>query len=139
MEFDIQKKEVPAEKLKALQIVLAYLFGSHAEGVAGPSSDIDIGVVFSDPGIVRGNTTEIYNKLFDIFSEAFDMSNFRTIDIVFLERASLELRFDAISHGALLFEDSTDFRLDFEERTAALYRDFRPLLKEFDRAVLEKV
>ncbi len=139
MRFDIQKKEIQAEKLKVLQIGLVYLFGSHAEGVAGLSSDIDIGVVFTDPSVARGNTTRVYNKLFDIFSEAFDMSNFRTIDIVFLERASLELRFDAISHGALLFEHSADFRLDFEERTAALYRDFRPLLKEFNRAVLEKI
>lgn len=134
-----EKITLPVKQLQELNIGLVYLFGSHAEGVAGLSSDIDMGVVFTDPKIIQGNTTEIYGKLFDVFSEVFDMSNFRTIDIVFLERASLELRFDAISHGIALFEISSEFRLDFEERTAALYRDFMPLLREFNRAVLERV
>lgn len=139
MRFGIIKKEIPAEKLKALQVGLLYLFGSRAEGIAGPSSDIDVGLVFVDPKIVKGNTTKIYGELFDICSEVFDLSNFRTIDIVFLERATLELRFDAISHGVVLFEISSDFRLTFEERTAALYRDFKPILDGFNRAVLERV
>lgn len=139
MRFGIIKKEIPVEKLKALQVGLLYLFGSRAEGIAGPSSDIDVGLVFADPKIVQGNTTKIYGELFDIFSDVFDMSNFRTIDIVFLERATLELRFDAISHGVVLFEISPDFRLTFEERTEALYRDFKPVLDGFNRAVLERV
>lgn len=137
--YNKDKIKLPADKLKALKVALVYLFGSQAEGVAGPSSDIDIGVVFSDPALVRGNTTEVYGKLYDIFSDFFDMSNFRNMDIVFLERAPLELRFDVISHGLALFEMSRDFRLDFEERTAALYRDFRPILNEFNRAVLERI
>lgn len=133
------KIKLPTEKLQGLKVALVYLFGSRAEGVAGPSSDIDVGIMFSDPTITKGNTSEIYGKLYDIFSDVFDMSNFRNMDIVFLERAPLELRFDIISHGKVLFEISRDFRLDFEERTAALYRDFKPLLQEFNRAVLERI
>ena len=133
------KISLPAEKLRALKVGLIYLFGSRAEGVAGPSSDFDVGIVFTDPAIARGNTTEVYNALYDIFSDVFDLSNFRNIDIVFLERAPLELRFDAISHGAPLFEFSQEFRLNFEERTGALYRDFKPILKELNRVVLEKI
>lgn len=130
---------LPTEKLRDLRVGLVYIFGSRAEGVAGPSSDFDVGVVFTDSAIIRGNTTEIYNALYDIFSDVFDLSNFRNIDIVFLERAPLELRFDVISHGIPLFEISSDFRFNFEERTAAFYRDFRPLLNEFNRAVVEKI
>lgn len=130
---------LPADELKKLKVGLVYLFGSHAEGVAGPASDYDIGIVFTDSTIVRGNTIEIYNALYNTFSDIFDLSNFKAIDIVFLERAPLELRFDVISHGVVLFEISPEFRADFEERVEMLYRDFKPLLDEFDRTILERI
>jgi len=133
------KIPLPAEKLRALKVGLVYLFGSRAEGVAGPSSDFDVGIVFTDPSIARGNTMEIYHALYDIFSDVFDLSNFRNVDIVFMERAPSELRFDVISHGTPLFEISPEFRLNFEERTETLYRDFKPILNECNRVVLEKI
>lgn len=127
------------EKLRSLGVGVVYLFGSRAEGVAGPASDIDVGVLFTNPKIARGNTTEVYGALYDIFCDAFDTSNFRTIDIVFFERAPLELQFDAIAHGKALFEISSDFRLDFEERVSALYRDFKPLLLEQNAAIMQRI
>lgn len=130
---------LPKEKLYNLGVGTVYLFGSQAEGVAGSASDIDIGVLFTDPKVARGDTTDVYAVLYDIFCAVFDMSNFRTIDIVFLERAPLELQYDVISHGKVLFEISSDFRLDFEERVSALYRDFRPLLMENNAAVLQRI
>ena len=78
-------------------------------------------------------------RLFNILSDSFDMSNFRTIDIVFLDRAPLELCFDVIQHGIVLYESSQTIRTEFEERVAALYRDFQPILKQFNEAVLEKI
>jgi hypothetical protein len=51
----------------------------------------------------------------------------------------LELQFDVIRHGKVLFESSPDTRMDFEEHVAALYRDFKPLLKQFNSAVLERI
>lgn len=139
MAVDVNKIKLPADKLKSLNVGLVYLFGSEAEGTAGPLSDVDIGIMFTDPKIVRGDTLQIYNDLYDILTCHFDMSNFRNMDIVFLERASLELRFNVISSGISLFEISTDFRMDFEERTAALYRDFMPILKANNEAVLAKI
>ncbi|MDO8569732.1 MAG: nucleotidyltransferase domain-containing protein [bacterium] len=139
MSIDVKTIKLPEERLRKLDVALVYLFGSQAEGVAGPLSDIDIGVVFADPKIARGDTLRIYNELYNLLTDHFDMSNFRNIDIVFLERAPLELQFDAISHGITLFEISTDFRMNFEERTSALYRDFKPLLNEFNQAVLARI
>lgn len=130
---------LPADKLIKMGIGLIYLFGSRAEGVAGPGSDIDVGIVCIEPKMARGNITETYNALYDILCAVFDMSNFRTIDIVFLQRAPLELQFDAVSHGRVLFEILPDFRLDFEERISALYRDFKPILAENNKAVLQRI
>ena len=136
---NIIRKEMPIEKLKELRVGLVYLFGSHAEGVAGSGSDIDVGVVVTDKSLVKGGITEIYNMLFDIFTDVFDMSDFKTIDIVFLDRAPLELCFDVISHGIVLYEASPEFRLDFEDHIEALYRDFYPILQKFNRAILQRI
>ena len=139
MAFDINKIKLPTDKLNELKVGLVYLFGSEAEETAGPLSDVDIGIVFADPKITRGDTLKIYNELYNMLTDFFDMRNFRNMDIVFLERASLELRFDVISHGVVLFEISSDFRMDFEEHVAALYRDFKPLLQEFNSSILARI
>ncbi|MBI3442247.1 MAG: nucleotidyltransferase domain-containing protein [Candidatus Sungbacteria bacterium] len=140
MLFPIQKKPIPADRLRQLGVAVLYLFGSHAEGLATSASDIDVGVLFSRNALpLPENKTELYNALYDVFTDVFDMSGFRDIDIVFLDRVPLELRFDVITHGQVLFETDPDIRLDFEERVAALYRDFMPLLNEFNRGVLQRI
>lgn len=99
-------------------------------------SDTDIGIVFESPRTVRGDTSIVYNALYDIFSDVFGSDN---IDIVLLERAGLELCFDVISHGKVLFAGSDEFRHSFEHRIAMLYMDFKPLLKNFNRATLARI
>lgn len=135
MNVDEIVKKMPVKKLKELGVGLVYLFGSCAEGVSGPLSDIDVGVVLENPRLVRGDTMPIYNELYGLFSLLFGVGN---IDLVFLERASLELRFDAITHGKILFAAGDDLRDDFEHRTAMLYVDFKPALERFNRAVLSR-
>lgn len=140
MSISIQKKLIPADRLRQLGVAVLYLFGSHAEGLATPASDIDVGVLFSRNVLpLPKNKTELYNALYDVLTDVFDMSGFRDIDIVFLDRAPLELLFDVITHGRVLFETDSDIRLDFEERVAMLYRDFMPLLNEFNRGVLQRI
>lgn len=140
MFLPIQQKPIPADRLRQLGVAVLYLFGSHAEGLATPVSDIDVGVLFAPDALpLPENKTELYNALYDVFTDVFDMSGFRDIDIIFLDQARLELQFDVITHGRVLFETDYDIRLDFEERVAALYRDFKPLLNEFNRGVLQRI
>ncbi|TSC68528.1 MAG: DNA polymerase beta domain-containing protein [Parcubacteria group bacterium Gr01-1014_66] len=137
--LSIQKQFLPEDRLRKLGIGIVYLFGSHAEGVAGAASDIDIGVALLRPSALKHTASDLYAELYDLLTDAFDMQNFRDMDIVFLDRAPLELRFDVITHGRVLFESDAQFRLDYEERTAMLYRDFKPLLEVFNEAILERV
>lgn len=123
------------KRVKCLGISVIYLFGSYAEGKALPLSDIDIGVVFADESALSNSLGEIYNELYDIFTDIFHGKN---IDIVFLQKAGLELRFDVITHGKVLYESSSSERLRFEEKTMLLYADFKPLLKEFNEAILNR-
>lgn len=122
-------------RLGALGVKIVYLFGSHAEGMASIASDVDIGVVMTDPTTVVQNTNEIYLHLFELFSPYVECSD--QLDIVFLQRAPLELRYDVITHGLPIYSRSEACRLDFEERTTIAYCDFQPLLRQFDRSIIE--
>lgn len=118
-----------------LGVSLVYLFGSHAEGNSLPLSDIDIGVVFSDESILTKEPGMVYNKLYDIFTDVFAG---KKVDIVFLQKATLELRFDVIRHGIILYIASAIDKLNFEEKTMLFYADFKPILDEFNQAVLNR-
>lgn len=123
------------QRLEALDIAVVYLFGSHAEGAASERSDVDIGIVVRHAKQLAGDTMPLYLALFDVFGKRVPDSN--RLDIVFLQRAPLELRFDVVANGVPLFTASEDVRLDFEERTTLAYCDFQPILREFDRSILE--
>ena len=124
------------ERLKSLGVSLLYVFGSVAEGTAHDLSDLDIGVVLENRGGHQTDSFVLYNDLYDILTDAFPLSE---IDIVFLQAAGLEVCFDAITHGYVLYASSADARYSFEEKTAILYADFKPLLESFNDAVLERI
>lgn len=124
------------EILRKLGVGIVYLFGSCAQNADTALSDVDIGVVMLDPDIAGKNTMPVYSEFFELFSDLVKDSN--KLDIVFLQRAPLELKFDVIKHGRVLYEASLDFRLNFEENVTMAYCDFRPILKEFDEAITKR-
>ncbi|TAK67454.1 MAG: nucleotidyltransferase domain-containing protein [Bacteroidetes bacterium] len=123
------------EQLRQHGVQLVYLFGSHAEGTNHPMSDVDIGVVM-DYKSLENNANDLYINLFDIFTDVFPNES---IDIVFLQRAGLELCFDVICHGKVLFESDANVRDSFEDRIQMLYMDYKPTLNMFDEQVLERI
>ena len=90
---------VTTERLSRLDVQLVYLFGSFAEGTVHALSDLDIGIVSGKK--LGDRTSDLYNQMYDIFTDVFPG---HSIDIVFLERAGLELRYDVIRHGRILYE-----------------------------------
>ena len=124
-------------KFKELNIAIIYLFGSFAEDKTMPFSDIDIGILLTQEAIADPNIDigEIYNEVYDILTDIFSSKH---LDIVFLQKAPLELRFDVITHGQILYESSHEASLDFEEKTMILYADFKPLLKEINDTIINR-
>ncbi|MBI3335364.1 MAG: nucleotidyltransferase domain-containing protein [Candidatus Portnoybacteria bacterium] len=125
-------------QLEQCGVLAVYLFGSHAQGVAGALSDRDIAILLKDSRIIGSNSFPLYEKLYDVFSELFPQDA-NHLDIVFLHRAPLELQFDVIRYGKVIFDASPNDRLDYEERVMLAYADFRPLLEELDQAVLSRI
>jgi predicted nucleotidyltransferase len=122
------------EEFRNLNIGIIYLFGSTAQGLSRKDSDIDIGIVFI-------NVTEdksqfaVYEKLYSLFSGVYE----KETDIVFLQSASLSLQLNAVKYGKVIYETSSNFRADYEERVTLLYSDFEPVLAGFDKMVLERI
>ena len=122
-------------RLTSLNVSLVYLFGSFAEGKNSPLSDIDIGIVFTDNHFPATDSSGIYNELYFIFTDVFTG---KSIDIVFLENAGLELKFDVVKHGKNIFCISETEKYRFEDDVTMMYMDFKPILNEFNQAILQR-
>ncbi|MGC8930936.1 type VII toxin-antitoxin system MntA family adenylyltransferase antitoxin [Dictyoglomus turgidum] len=126
------------KKLKELNIGIIYLFGSTVLGIAKEHSDIDIGVVFIDPSVLEDVrlSLEIYNTLYGIFSTLFPK---KEIDIVFLDKVPLTLKFEVVNSGEILYSISKDFLTNYKERVVKEYIDFKPLMDEQDKILLKRL
>jgi predicted nucleotidyltransferase len=129
---------LPEQKLQELGVLAVYLFGSQAEGMEGNLSDVDIAVLFEDPRRASGNVNDLYAKLYDILTDAIDLAGVEGLDIVLLERAPLELQFNVVAHGKVLFSASDRERLAYEDRVTMLHADFKPVQEVFDKEILSR-
>jgi uncharacterized protein len=110
-------------------VAVAYLFGSHAEGVEDALSDLDLAVLYSKPPENR-DWLERWQGLVDEIEPLISPTK---LDLVFLQRAPILLQWQAISKGKVLYSADERFRLDFEEQVIGEWLDFSEWLKEFHR------
>lgn len=130
------------QQLRILGVTTVYLFGSRAQGVAGPLSDYDYGLLLGDPSILRDIRAhmKLYQKLYDVLSDVSPRTlKNDVIDIIFLDEAPLELRMHIVHYGKVLFDEKPLMRGRFIERTIEEYCDYHPLLQMFNNAVLARI
>lgn len=118
-------------KLKVLtktfpQVIVAYLFGSHASGRPTPLSDIDVGILLAK-GLTDMESFQIEMNLQGELEKIFKTNN---IDLVVLNKAPLPIQFNATC-GKLLFAGEDDKRTDFEEYVRKYYIDCLPIYREY--------
>ena len=102
-------------------VVLAYLFGSHAEGTARSSSDVDFAVLLP-PGTPREKffrvRLDLTNALMDVFH--------RDVDVVILNEAPPLLAHQVVKFGRVVFEDPRTLpAVDFIVYAVSRYSDTR--------------
>ena len=128
--------KLPIKKLKEFKIGIVYLYGSVVNGYESRFSDLDMGIVFTDPEILK-NSLEIYNQLYSIFCEAIKVE--REIDLVFLQQTSLSLQYSVICEGRVIYEISPASRADYEEKVLDEYLDFEPISSYFDECLMRRL
>jgi hypothetical protein len=117
---------MPATQREALKdifvrhgVVLAYLFGSQAEGTARAESDVDIAVLLpgeTPPGRYFEVRLALTNTLMDFFD--------KNVDVAVLNDVRASLAFDVVKHGQLLYEDPITLpAIDFAVAARSYYFD----------------
>jgi len=124
-------------RFKKLGVDAIYLFGSYAQGLETPISDIDIGVVFSHPEKYRNNTMDAYLDLYDIFTDIFP--KIKQVDIIFLQLVPLKLQYEAAIKGKALYESSDEKRFSYQEEVIKKYADLRYFYNIRYKTILERI
>lgn len=89
----------------------AYLYGSQAEGRAGPDSDVDVAAWFGRDDV-------------DPFAVGAGLPS--GVDLLVLDRAALAVAGRVALRGRLLFDDDPPARVAWQATTRKLYADEEP-------------
>ncbi len=130
---EVKKKELLA-LFKSYEILAVYLFGSRADGTAREDSDYDFGVLF-DSSSKQGKRLAIIMEIEEKAVKILD----KPVDIIPLDKVSIEKKFLIISKGILIFSKDEHKRTDFEELAIRDYLDFKPFLETYRQEVREAI
>ena len=110
-------------------IAAAYLFGSVARGTAGPASDVDVGILYSEepPRTLKGLGFDLEWKLEKLLK--------LPVQVVVLNRAPVDLVIRVLRDGRLLVDRDRSKRVQFEVRARNEFWDLEPILRLYRRGV----
>lgn len=111
---------------KHREVEFAYLFGSQAQGKAGPLSDIDV-AVYVDVGALTTDYPYGYKAAF--MADLMLALKSNRVDVVILNDAKPFLRFQVIRHGHLILSRHEGKRVAFQVRTFNEYQDVKRLME----------
>ncbi|MGQ0574928.1 MAG: type VII toxin-antitoxin system MntA family adenylyltransferase antitoxin [Pseudonocardia sp.] len=121
----------PDEVFRRHGVAVAYLFGSRATGTARPASDHDVAVLFAAAEPALDATVRLGADLAAALGTA--------VDVVDLDRTTLELRGRVAEEGRLMFSADEPRRVRFEVDARLRWIEFRPVVRETGAAYLRRV
>ena len=104
-------------------VVLAYLFGSQAEGMAGPLSDVDIAVLLG-PDVPPEQWSDVQ---IDLIGDLVSLFHRDDVDVVVLNRVTPLLAHRVATQGQVIYEPDPLVRTHFEVEALRRYVDTAPL------------
>jgi uncharacterized protein len=96
-------------------VVVAYVFGSHARGTARPDSDVDVAVLLAEGSDPARRQVELSAALAS------------GVDVVVLNTAPVELGYRVLRDGVLILDRDERARTNHWVRTVDRYLDAEPL------------
>ena len=103
-------------------VAAAYMFGTRVYGKTTKTSDYDVALLFKDDY----GLDEVLNVTLRL-ADALDI-DLDSIDVVGLNYAPVELAFDVIAKGKLIYCINDELRVAFETRLMKEYLDLKPYL-----------
>jgi len=120
------------------EILAVYAFGSSVRGNSTPLSDIDIGIVLTDPENIFTNPQkyqEIYDKVFRIFIK---IVNSKKLDLLFLQKTGLAVQKEAVLDGEIIYTKDLEKTYTYKENVMNSYLDFKPVINYFNQKIIER-
>ncbi len=126
-------------------VIAAYLFGSLAQSRARPDSDNDLAILLAASPRREEEEPDLdqvmaeFEREISLIEALETFVEGRRLDVTFLHRAPLLLRFQVLTAGRLLYEHPAHQaeRVEFEVRTFKFYFDQQPL-REFAERILHQ-
>ncbi|HEY0514596.1 MAG TPA: nucleotidyltransferase domain-containing protein [Thermoanaerobaculia bacterium] len=108
-------------------VAAAYLFGSVARGTAGPRSDVDVGILYSEdpPLTLKGMGLGLEGDIESLLRVP--------VQVVVLNHAPVDLVVRVLRDGKLLVDRDRSKRIRFEVKTRFEFWDLEPYLKLYRR------
>lgn len=115
------------------EVLEAYLFGSHTQGLAQAHSDIDVAVYLGEvPDSAFGYEAELAAEVMSALGE-------NRVDVVVLNRAPPLLYHRVLRDGARLFARDTMAATVREGRALSRWCDYRSHLAKIDAAIRDRI
>lgn len=111
-------------------VVAIYIFGSFGTEYENEFSDIDIGILYSSDLNLREELL-IESDICKIFGRD-------DIDVINLNKAPIDLQFEVISKGELVYCKDDSLLTDFIERVLDIYQDYSFFLERFYQEMLDR-
>jgi predicted nucleotidyltransferase len=118
-------------------VMLAYLYGSTADGSRLPFSDVDIALVLA-PDCPLSAYERMQLEL-DLAAEIERLCDIRETDVRSIDAAPLTVQGMVVSEGILLYSRDEEFRIQYEVHTRKLYFDFLPVMEMMRAAFFNHV
>jgi hypothetical protein len=100
-------------------VAFAYLFGSVAKGRSGPLSDVDVAVYLSPTGDARSR----FKRRLQLMSKLSKTLKRGEVDVVPLQDAPVDLAFEILKHGKLIFSKDDEAKVTFVFEALRKYHD----------------
>lgn len=115
-------------------VAVAYLFGSHARGQAGPLSDVDVALL--------APTVEPHDRLdlrLRISGRLADVARLPTLDVIVLDESPLVLAGEVVRDGVVIHSVDEGLRSEYESRIFREFVDFSMFGDAFAREALRLI
>ena len=110
---------------------LVYLFGSQVSGNIGPVSDYDFAVLLAE-------LEPPLEYKYRLACQLSNLLNTDKIDLVLLNYAPVELKYNIISTGELLYKRDNFCKVEFEANTLSQYFDYLPILRKQRQDIIKE-
>lgn len=113
-------------------ILVAYVYGSHARGTAGPLSDVDVGVLLREDG-------DLFARRLDLIGAVSEVVGSVAADVVVLNEVPVALGYRVLRDGKLLFSRDEKARIRHFVRTVDRYIDMAPMRRTYSEGLRHRL